>query len=222
MNRELLSAICAFILLNIFNWNRAIQLQIALLLSCLDRLNRLQATVLLLQRCNLDLERRRRRRRRHPYFWALSRPQESWFEIHYHNHNIPRTYFRRQLRLDRHTFNLLLDEVRPHITRQDTRMRKYIAPEKISATGLHRLGHGSSYVGIGLNCNVGRSTVLEAVEDVIDVLLEMKGRYIIFLNTEVEIIQSRRTFALFSALLNVVRVGAIDGTHIKIKTPVEH
>lgn len=172
MNRELLSAICAFILLNIFNWNRAIQLQIALLLSCLDRLNRLQATVLLLQRCNLDLERRRWRIRRHPYFWALSRPQESWFEIHYHNQNIPRIYFRRQLRLDRQPFNLLLNEVRPSITRQDTRMRKYTPPEKISATGLHRLGHGSSYVSIGLNCNVGRSAVLEVVEDVIDALLE--------------------------------------------------
>ena len=216
----LLSAICAFIFVNIFNWNRAIQLQIALLLSCLDRINRLQATALLLQRNNLELERRRRRRRRHPYFWGFPRPQESWFEIHYLNHNIPWTYFRRQLRLDRHTFNLLLDEVRPHITRQDTRMRKCIPPEKILAIGPHRLGHGSPYVGIGPNFNVGRSTVLEAVEDVVDALLEIKDRYIIFPNTAAEIIQSRQTFALFFALPNVV--GAIDGTRIKIKTPVEN
>ena len=97
-------------------------------------------------------------------------------------------------------------------------MRKCIPPEKILAIGLDRLGHGSSYVDVSSNFNGGRSTVHEAVEDVVDALLGIKDRYIIFPNTEAEIIQSRQTFALFSALPNVV--SAIDGTHIKIKTPV--
>jgi len=47
-------------------------------------------------------------------------------------------------------------------------MRKCTSPEKILAIGLHRLGHGSSCVAIGPDFNVGRSTVLEAVEDVVD------------------------------------------------------
>ena len=143
-------------------------------------MNRLQNRALLLKE-NEDRDRRRRRRilrRRHPYHWALPRPQESWFEIHYRDPNVPGTFFRRQLRLDKRTFEFLLNELRPQLTRQDTRMRKCISPEKILATGPHRLGHGSSYVAIGLNFNVGRSTVLEAVEDVVDALLELKNLYI--------------------------------------------
>ena len=170
-----------------------------------------------------DRDRRRRRpgrRRQHPYHWALPRPQESWFEIHYSDPNVPGTYFRRQLRLDKRTFELLLDELRPQLTRQDTRMRKCISPEKILAIGRHRLGHGSSYVAIGPNFNVGRSTVLEAVEDVVDALLELKDLYIKFPETEEQIIAARESFQLWSALPNVV--GAIDGTHVKIKTPVEN
>ena len=92
-------------------------------------------------------------------------------------------------------------------------------PGIILAIGLHRLGHGSSYVAIGPNFNVGRSTVLEAVEDV-DALLELKDLYIKFPETEEQVIAARESFQLCSALPNVVC--AIDGTHVKIKTPVEN
>ena len=99
-------------------------------------------------------------------------------------------------------------------------MRKCISPEKILAIGLHRLGHGSSYVAIGPNFNVGRCTVLEAVEDVVDTLLKLKDLYFKFPETEEQIIVARESFQLWSALPSVV--GAIDGTHVKIKTPVEN
>ena len=185
-------------------------------------MNRLQNRALLLKE-NEDRDRRRRRRilrRRHPYHWALPRPQESWFEIYYRDPNVPGTFFRRQLRLDKRTFELLLNELRPQLTRQDTRIRKCISPEKILAIGLHRLGHGSSCVAIGPSFNVGISTVLEAVEDVVDALLELKNLYIKFPETEEHIIDARESFQMWSALPNVV--GAIDGTHVKIKTPVEN
>ena len=63
-------------------------------------------------------------------------------------------------------------------------MRKCISLEKILAIGLHRLGHGSSNVAIGPNFNVGRSTVLEGVEDVVDALLELGDLCIKFPKTE--------------------------------------
>ena len=88
-------------------------------------------------------------------------------------------------------------------------------PRKILAISLHRLGHESSYVAIGPNFS--RSTVLEAVEDVIDALLELKDLYIRFPETEEQVIAARESFQLWSALPNVV--GAIDGTHVKIKNP---
>ena len=44
--------------------------------------------------------------------------------------------------------------------------------------------------------------------------------YIRFLETEEQVIAARESFQLWSALPNVV--GAIDGTHVRIKTPVEN
>ena len=99
-------------------------------------------------------------------------------------------------------------------------MRKCISLENILAIGLHRLGHGSSYLAIGPTFNVGRSTVLEVVQDVVDALLELKDLCIKFPKTEEQVIAARESFQLWSALPNVV--GAIDGTHVKVKTPVEN
>ena len=210
-----LTAIAAFLLLNIFSWQNTLHLQIALISCCLYQLTELQNTALLLR--NDHRRRRRRRRRLHPYYWALPRPLESWFDIHYYDHNIPGTHFRKQLRLDRTTFELLLDEIRAQLARADSRMRKCLTPEKILAIGLHRLGHGSSYEAIGPNFNVGRSTVHEAVVDVIEALLDLKNQYIQFPESEAQIIETRETFELWSALPNIA--GAIDGTHVKIKKP---
>ena len=81
------------------------------------------------------------------------------------------------------------------------------------------MGHGSSvlYFAIGPNFNFGRSTELEAVEDVVDALLELKDLYIRFPETEEQVIAARESFQLWSALPNVV--GAIDGTHVRIEPP---
>ena len=65
----------------------------------------------------------------------------------------------------------------------------------ILAIGLHRLGHGSAYVAVGSNFT-GRSTVLEAVEDVVDALLELKNLHIKFPETEEQVIAAREGFQL--------------------------
>ena len=97
------------------------------------------------------LNRRRpmqRRRNRRFRFWCLPRPRQSWFEIHYNDHRIPDGFFKQQLRVRRATFNQLLNNVSPHVARQDTSMRNCIPAEKILAIGLYRLEHGNSYVSI--------------------------------------------------------------------------
>ena len=45
-----------------------------------------------------------------------------------------------------------------------------VTPEKLLALGLYRLAHGNSYITIGPNFNVGKSTVIEAVQDVVEAL----------------------------------------------------
>lgn len=50
--------------------------------------------------------------------------------------------------------------------------------------------------------------------------LRLKNLYIKFPETKQHIINARESFQMWSALPNVV--GVIDGTHVKIKTPVEN
>ena len=194
-----------FYLLNVNAVNDA---QRVILLSSLIQIRALQAQLLLWN----QRRRRRRGRRFVPCFWVLPRPQQSWFDIHYFDPTIPGDYFRRHLRLNRNTFFL-----RPRLTRQNTHLRDCVTPEKLLALGLYRLAHGNSYITIGPNFNVGKSTVIEAVQDVVEALCDLKNDYIKFPSTNREILATRETFGDLTDLPNVVRT--IDGTHIKLKLP---
>ena len=156
----------------------------------------------------------RRHLRNHPWSWTLPRLAELWFEIHFHNRNIPEDYFRHQLRMRRGTFQALVGILTPWLTREKTRLRDCIPPEKVLALGIYRLAHGNSYVTIGPVFNVGKSTVIEAVQDVVAALFELKDEYIHFPQTVAETTASIETFEDLSQLPNIV--GAIDGTHIHV------
>ena len=83
--------------------------------------------------------------------------------------------------------------------------------------GLYRLAHGNSYSSLGPVFNVGKSTVIEDVQDVVNGLYELRDEYIKFPETIAEVNASIATFAELTNLPNVV--GAIDGSHIRIKAP---
>lgn len=57
--------------------------------------------------------------------------------------------------------------VGPRIVREKSRFRACLCPAKILAIGLYRLAHGNSYLAIGPAFNVKKSTVIEAVQDVV-------------------------------------------------------
>lgn len=202
---------------------------IVLLFSAIQQQqNQLLAFVLLMERwinsCNRLLaaslrarNRRLRQLRRAPYAWSLPRPNESWFEIHYHDLTIPEEFFRQQLRMNRATFNTVLDVLGARIVRQNSRFRSCLSPAKVLAIGLYRLAHGNSYLTIGPTFNVGKSTVIEAVQDVVGALYELRDDHIKFPETLAEVNASIQSFEELSALPNIV--GAIDGSHVRIKTP---
>ena len=133
---------------------------IVLLFSAIQQQqNQLLAFVLLMERwinsCNRLLaaslrarNRRLRQLRRTPYAWSLPRPNESWFEIHYHDLTIPEDFFRQQLRMNRATFNTILDVLGARSVRQNSRFRSCLSPAKVLAIGLYRLAHGNSYLTI--------------------------------------------------------------------------
>ena len=65
-------------------------------------------------------------------------------------------------------------------------MRNCVPVEKILAIGLYRLAHGNSYVSTAPTFNVGKSTVIEAGQDVVNVLYDQRNRYIKFPTTIAE------------------------------------
>ena len=161
--------------------------------------------------------RRQRRLLRAPYAWSVPRPVESWFDLHYYDPTIPQEFFRQQLRVTRNTFNQILNTLNHRLVRQQSRFRDPLPPEKILALGLYRLGHGNSYVSIGPSFNVGKATVIEAVQDVVEALYEIRNEHIKFPENEAETRAAIETFQDLSDLPNIV--GAIDGSHVRIKAP---
>ena len=172
---------------------------------------------------NIACLRRRRRqlRRMHvgPYTWTIPRPAESWFDIHYNDAAIPQEYFRQQLRVNKNTFDIIRNILGPRLVRQNSKFRDCLPPQKVLALGLYRLAHGNSYSSIAPVFNVGKSTAIEAVQDVVNGLYELRDEYIKFPETLAEVNASIGTFADLTDLPNVV--GAIDGSHVRIKAPVD-
>ena len=103
----------------------------------------------------------------------------------------------------RTTFQMLLNVIAARITRLDKRFRNCVPPGKVLALGLFRLAHGKSYISIAPAMNVGKSTVIEAVQDVVESLFDLRNEYIKFPETEQETAALIRTFEEYPDLPNI-------------------
>lgn len=205
---------CTFFLFLLYN---TFQQQRLRMLSGAVQLRHMQTRLLNreLQRRYKRSQRRQQQQPRARVHWTLPRQSESWFDIHYYDHTRPEEFFKSKLRLGKRTFQMLLNDLIPKLTRQDTPFRRCIPPEKILALGLFRLAQGETYLTIGPDFNVGKSTVVEAVQDVVEALYELRDSYIKFPSTEEEISSTVDTFKKLSSLPNLA--GAIDSIHIRLK-----
>ena len=97
----------------------------------------------------------------------------AWFDIHYNDPTVPQEYFRQQLRFNKNILG-------PKPERQNSRFRNCLPPENVLALGRYRLAHGNSYSSIWPAFNVGKSTVMEAVQNVIKGLYELRNEPKIF------------------------------------------
>ena len=194
-------------------------------LFCIHRLHSLNMQLILLEFGRQTMERKRqqrRRSRRHNQYrrCRLSRPSAKlWFETYLTNQEIPDKFFKGQLRMKRCTFDALLNLLRTQLSRQDTALRDRIPPEKVLAIGIYRLAHGFPYTNIGASFGVGKSTAVEAVQDVTEALFELRNELIKFPASTEETRSCTETFSALSNLPNVV--GAIGCSHIQIKAPAE-
>ena len=126
LNRREL-AIFVALYLYMVNMSTANDMRRVIILASLIQIHALRAQLLILNQRRIQRRRRAGRLRRR--FWVLPRPVQSWFDIHFVDIAIPDDYFRRQLRLNRTTFTMLLNTLRPRLTRQNTSFRDCIAPE---------------------------------------------------------------------------------------------
>ena len=76
---------------------------------------------------------------------------------------------------------MLLNVLEPAVTRKNNKLQDCIAPEKVLALGLYHLAYGNSYKSIGPNFILGRSNVLEAVQEVVEALFNLRNVYIKFI-----------------------------------------
>ena len=87
----------------------------------------------------------------------------AWFDIHHNDPTVPQEYFRQQLR-----FNKNILGPKPETQIQDSGI-VYLH------NGRYRLAHGNSHSSIWPAFNVGKYTVMEAVQNVVKGLYELRN-----------------------------------------------
>ncbi|XP_046407900.1 putative nuclease HARBI1 [Ischnura elegans] len=116
-------------------------------------------------------------------------------------------------------FDMLCRELAPFIGRQDTAMRPALPVAKRVAVALFYLKSGSDYGVVGLALGVGKATVHVIVRDFCRAVLDRYFmEYIVFPSTEEEMAAKENCFRTRWNFPGTI--GAIDGCHIPMKTPI--
>ena len=129
------------------------------------------------------------------------------------------TWWRENLRMTRETYDVLCDELRPYLQKENTCFRQSISVQARIAITLWRLATNIEYRTLAELFGVGRSTVGEIVLETCKVIAEqLLPKYIQVANNDRlrEIVDG---FSLRWGFPQTVRV--IDGTHIPIIKPVD-
>ena len=102
------------------------------------------------------------------------------------------------------------------LAKKDTRLRQSIPANKRVAVALWRLAAGDTYRSTGLQFGIGRCTAMLIKRNFCKAIAKRATEFIKFPETEQEVLQSIRLFTNESPFPQVV--GAIDGSHIALKT----
>ncbi|XP_012554397.2 uncharacterized protein LOC105843500 isoform X3 [Hydra vulgaris] len=126
--------------------------------------------------------------------------------------------FKEHFRVNRNTFNFLVNELHPHLGKTTTTMREPISVVKRVAVALHYLASCEEYRVVSSLFGIGKSTanliVHEFINAVNDILLL---KYVKFPLSVENLNKHSRDF---EAILGFPQcVGAVDGCHIPISAP---
>lgn len=122
------------------------------------------------------------------------------------------------LRMKKDTFLSLCRDLRPLLLRKVTRFRRPVSVMKRVAVALWRLSGTAEYRTIAHLFGIGRSTAHQVTREVCNAIVELLFYSYIRLPTGRELEESIEGFENFCGLPQVA--GAIDGTHIEIKAPL--
>ncbi|CAG2228481.1 HARBI1 [Mytilus edulis] len=123
------------------------------------------------------------------------------------------TELRARYRFGREGILFLSDLVRDKLTRQTNRNHALSVEQQIMVT-LRFLASGSFLQVIGDTLGLDKSTVSRVVDSVLDALCEKRNQ---FIQWPTNLNQTKAEFYEFAGFPNIL--GAIDGTHIRIKRP---
>jgi hypothetical protein len=154
-------------------------------------------------------------RRRSSIVWYHERTDCFWQDTiwqHWRNED-----WKRNLRMKKETFLSLCRDLRPLLTRQITRCRRPIGVMKRVAIALWHLSGTSECRTIAHLFGVGRSTAHRITRKICDAIVELLFHDYIRQPSGREIQRSIDGFERICGFPQVA--GAIDGTHIEIRSP---
>ncbi|XP_069605550.1 uncharacterized protein [Ranitomeya imitator] len=114
-------------------------------------------------------------------------------------------------------FDRLLTILAPHLTLQDTVMRKSISAEERLLITLRFLATGESYTSLHLQFRVGKSTISNIVRCTCTVIWQKLQPIVMPSPTEETWLQVAAGFQSVANFPNCI--GAVDGKHVRVQQP---
>ena len=199
----------------------AIVINIALIQHCtvVYNVNRNRLLDLLNSRV-VSLGRKSRKKRKKRQFWVRPGRTSLWWENVKNNLTVVEEW-QENFRMSRQTFLKLCNELRPHLTKRETIMRKPLDVETQVALTLYYLADEGRYRKVANAFGIARCTVSRTVRTVCKVISTKLGpSYIKLPTTREEVAELVSGYMQFHGFPQCI--GAIDGTHIPIKQPKEN
>ncbi|XP_069596094.1 uncharacterized protein [Ranitomeya imitator] len=164
---------------------------------------------------------RRQRRRVQKRLWVHPLVEDRTEKGHFHVlYNDLRRYpekFISFCRLPIIAFDRLLTILAPHLTLQDTVMRKSISAEERLLITLRFLATGESYTSLHLQFRVGKSTISNIVRCTCTVIWQKLQPMVMPSPTEETWLQVAAGFQSVANFPNCI--GAVDGKHVRVQQP---
>ena len=112
----------------------------------------------------------------------------------------------------------LVEVLGPLLTKQETLMRTFIAPNERLALGIRYLATGETFQSLSFQFRIGKSTVFQTVMEVCGAIYQVLGRQ--HLKTPDTVENWHEIATLFNSKWNIPNnIGAIDGKRILIQKP---